>query len=79
MKKKITWKKTKLQTRPKSIEVYESSTGKILWVNKSNIQGAPYRVGGVDGRGFIKDVRFKTKKSAIKYLHNIIGLKRRKK
>jgi len=66
--KKAIWKKRKIQTRPKSLALYESYSGKIVWVNKSNMPQTPFRFGGVNKRGYMKDVHFKNKKEAIKYM-----------
>lgn len=62
------WKKTNLRTQPKSLVVYEgvSASGKvkILWIQKSNVRG--WYIGGINGRGYIRNIYFKTKSAALK-------------
>ena len=66
------WKKTKLETRPKSIDVYEHTDGgRLLFIGKSQvITGKPFRVGGVNRRGFVKDEYFKDLEDARKFANS---------
>jgi hypothetical protein len=66
----MAWKKRKYQTNPKSLYLFENViNGKlvVIWVAKSSNPDMPFRFGGANGRGYIKDVYFKTKLQAVKY------------
>lgn len=61
------WKQTNMRTNPLSNSVFESSSGKIIWIRKSNIFGGKWVVGGVNKRGNIKVKYFENKEQALSY------------
>jgi hypothetical protein len=61
------WKKPSWNTSPPSDMVFESSSGKIIWIRKSEAYGGKWLVGGVNKRGYIRDNYFKNKKQALSY------------
>ena len=65
------WKKRRYNTNPPSIVVYEKVINgnlRIIWVNRSNQKATPFRVGGVNKRGYITDEYFKTRLQALNYI-----------
>ena len=66
-KKLKCWKKRDIDLNVKSYATYTKKGGGVIWVTKSNInKEKPFRLGGVDGRGYIKEEHAKTKSQAIK-------------
>lgn len=71
MKKLKCWKKRNIDLNVKSYATFTKKGGGVIWVVKSNInKEKPFRFGGVDGRGYIKEESAKTKPEALKLAEN---------